>query len=106
MKTEYYVFLHVPGPNWVKDKPIHEQPLDGHFAYMSHLVSEEKLVVGGGFLDGTGAMGVLRCASLEEATEIVRQDPAVRDEIVTSEVHAWFVTVPGTIRASGEGEER
>jgi len=86
MQTKYYVFLHVPGPNWLSGKPITEQPLAGHFQYMTQLESERKLVLGGGFLDGSGAMGVLVADSQAEAESIVINDPAVREQAVA---HQW-----------------
>jgi len=101
MQTKYYVFLHRPGPNWLTGKPIAEQPLAGHFQYMSQLESEQKLVLGGGFLDGSGAMGVVVANSQTEAESIVANDPAVCEQIVTATVHPWYVTVAGRIETSG-----
>jgi uncharacterized protein YciI len=100
MQTKYYVFLHVPGPNWVAGKPITEQPLADHFQYMTQLESEQKLVLGGGFLDGSGAMGVLVADSQAEAESIIANDPAVREQIVTATIHPWYVTVAGSIETS------
>lgn len=101
METEYYVFLHSPGPNWLDGKPITAQPLGGHFEYMDQLEAEKKLILGGGFTDHSGAMGVLRVSRLGEAREIVDNDPAVKDGIVTAEVHPWYVTVAGQVELSG-----
>lgn len=100
MKTQYFVFLHRPGPNWLKEKPVHEQPLEGHFQYMAQLSGSKILVLGGGFLDHSGAMGVLKAGSLDEAETLVAEDPAVCDGIVKTSVHPWFVTVGGTIEQS------
>ncbi len=102
METKYYVFLYSPGPNWLEAKPITEQPLANHFRYMSQLETERKLILGGGFLDNSGAMGVLRVASLAEAQEIVENDPAVRDGVVTVEVRPWCVTVAGQVERSDD----
>jgi len=102
MQTKYYVFLHVPGPNWLAGKPVTEQPLAGHFQYMSRLESEGKLVLGGGFLDGSGAMGVLTANSQSEADQIVANDPAVKEQIVKATVHPWYVTVVGRIEISDD----
>jgi uncharacterized protein YciI len=101
METDYHVFIHRPGPNWLTDRPITEQPLEGHFGHMTRLEEQGILVLGGGFLDGAGAMGVIRTDSLTEAETIVASDPAVRDGIVTAEVHPWFVTMGGSISPSG-----
>lgn len=102
LTTNYFVFIHEPGPNWLPDTPVLEQPLAGHFQYMTELADSGQLVLGGGFLDGAGAMGVLQAATLDEAKQLVAKDSAVQDEIVVARVHPWFVTVAGRIeRSSG-----
>ncbi len=101
MKTEFYVFIHRPGPKWVQGKSVKEQPLSGHFEYMTKLENDNKFVLGGGFIDNSGAMGVLRASNIAEAEEMVKSDPAVVDGIVETEVHPYFVTVVGNITTSG-----
>lgn len=96
MNTEYFVFIHRPGPNWVEGKPVEEQPLDEHFTHMTDLEDRGILVLGGGFLDGAGAMGVLKTETLDEARKLSEDDPSVKAGIVITEVHPWFVTV-GTV---------
>lgn len=99
IETCYYVFIHRPGPAWLPDRPLMDQPLQGHFEYMTALEEDGVLALGGGFTDGSGALGVLRADSLAEAERIARSDPAVAAELVTTEVHPWFVTVGGRIDA-------
>ncbi|WKZ38343.1 MAG: YciI family protein [Anaerolineales bacterium] len=101
MKTNYYVFIYFPGPNWLTNQPIANQPLAGHFQYMTRLEAEEKLVLGGGFTDDSGAMGMLFVSDLEEAREIIENDPAIKEGIVTAQLHPYFVTVAGKIQKSG-----
>ena len=103
MITNYYVFLYEPGPKWLEGKPVHEQPLAGHFSYMEELESTKKLVLGGGFLDGRGAMGVLQVESIEEANEIIASDPAVVSQVVLARVHPYLVTVAGCIEKTSKG---
>ena len=100
METDYYVFIHRPGPNWHEGKPVTEQPLEGHFSYMSELEESGILVAGGGFTDGAGAMGIVCAETLAEAEGHVVRDPAVATQIVATEVHPRFVTVGGEITRS------
>jgi uncharacterized protein YciI len=72
---------------------------------MPQLESEGKLVLGGGFLDGTGAMGVLLAKSQVEAERLVATDPAVREQIVTATLHPWYVTVANQIETSNSGNQ-
>ena len=97
MPNEYFVFLYVPGPGWLSHKPITEQPLSEHFAYMERLTGEGILVLGGPFKDDQGAIGVLEVANLAEAREVIDNDPAVRDGIFQAEVHPWHPAVPGQV---------
>jgi len=101
METDYYVFIHSPGPKWLPGQPITKQPLAGHFQYMTRLEAEGKLILGGGFMDDSGAMGVLRVSGLQEAEAIVRNDPAVREGVVSTQVHPWYVTVAYPVQKSG-----
>lgn len=48
MQTDTYVFIHRPGPNWLPGKPILDQPLQGHFEYMTRLEADGTLRLGGG----------------------------------------------------------
>lgn len=100
MKAKYFVFIHRPGKNWRQDQPLEQQPLSAHFQYMTALQRTGKLVLGGGFTDGAGALGVIKVSSLQEAQRLVADDPAVKDGLVVSEVHPWFVTVAGNIEHS------
>lgn len=101
MNTNYYVFIYFPGPNWLANQPMVKQPLAGHFRYMNRLETEEKLVLGGGFTDDSGAMGILFVSGLEEAREIIENDPAVKEGIVTAQIHPYYVTVASKIQKSG-----
>lgn len=96
-KTEYFVFIYTPGPAWIKDQPITAQPLNKHFAYMAKLESDKILMLGGPFKDHSGAIGVLQARTLEEATKIIANDPAVKDGVVNAEVKGWHAAVVGCL---------
>ena len=91
----YYVFLYSPGPAWRAGRPITEQPLEKHFAYMGELQRRGVLVLGGPFEDGEGAMGIVAAASREEALALVSADPIVKDGVVRAEVRPWHAAAPG-----------
>jgi len=64
---------------------------------MSRLQKEGILILGGGFLDNTGAMGIFLSEEIKHAQDIVSADPVVRDKIVTATVHPYVVTVLGCV---------
>ncbi len=95
----YFVFIYRPGPAWLPNRSVLQQPLAGHFAYMEKLQQNGVLCLGGPFKDDTGAFGVIQATDFENASTLILDDPAVRDGVVEAEVHPWHPAVPGTVEA-------
>lgn len=68
---------------------------------MGRLQTQGKLLIGGGFMNNSGAMGRFLADDIEHACDIGFADPVVQNKIVTAEVHPWLVTVPGCIGMEG-----
>ncbi len=71
------------GPAWVKEKPPMQQPgIQEHAAYMSKLIKEGILVVGGPLMEDpkamtvNGAVMILMADTAEAAKQILETDPA------------------------------
>jgi uncharacterized protein len=63
-----------------------------HREYMSQLISEGRLVAGGPFTDGTGALFVYETESLAAAEEIVAADPYhVGGAFASYELSPWEI---------------
>ncbi len=60
-----------------------------HTRYMKGLEDEGKVVIAGGFMDGTGGMDILECDTLEEALEISKNDPLAKANLVRQDIKAW-----------------
>ena len=60
-----------------------------HTRYMKGLEDEGKVVIAGGFMDGTGGMDIIECDTLEEALEISKNDPLVKANLVRQDIKAW-----------------
>ena len=60
-----------------------------HTAYMKQLEDQGKVLMAGGFVDGTGGMDIIDVESLEEALEISKNDPLVRNNLVRQDIKAW-----------------
>jgi uncharacterized protein YciI len=99
-QPKYFVFNYFPDTNWVNGKPITEQPLSKHFAYMKKLATEGILVLGGPFKDNSGAFGIIEASDLETANRIIYQDPAVIEKVVRVEVREWSSAVVGCVEKS------
>jgi uncharacterized protein YciI len=98
MTSAYFFFIYKPGPAWLADKPMAEQPsINEHFEYMAKLEHEGKLIIGGPFKDSSGAMGIIEVTNLEEAEKLMSDDPAVAHGTVEAEIRPWHPAVPGCI---------
>ena len=84
-----YLILYRPGPAWLSDKPISEQPLMEHGGYMFELFQAGKLLQGGPFADSSGGASVIQVTDLAEAEAIVNADPAIVSGVFTCQLHPW-----------------
>ena len=64
--------------------------LADHVAYLKRLQRNGRLIASGSFPDKkSGGMYILRSDSLEETTDIVREDPLVANKVCTSSLRNW-----------------
>jgi uncharacterized protein len=98
--TIYYFCLLTRGPN--AGKGTREELTAGQAAHMANiqrLADSGKLLVAGPFMDRGDWRGIFifKCASLEEARELVASDPLVKDQRLIADVRPWL-TMKGNIR--------
>lgn len=84
-----YAFLYTPGPNWLKGKPVTDQPLEEHLAYMKALYAQGVLLIGGPLMDHTGGLVVINAHNDEEAQRLLNADPAIQSKICLGTAHCW-----------------
>jgi uncharacterized protein YciI len=85
-----YIVLYRPGPAWIAGKPMNQQKLGPHVAFIRGLLADGRLVAAGPFTDaGEGGMAILRAASLAEARTAVGSDPTVRAGIFAVDIRPW-----------------
>ncbi len=89
----YFVAIYSHGPAWEKDDPHSEKKISGHIEHQNKLFEAGKLVMGGPFTDGTGGMAIFDVDSREEVEEILGNDPAVANELYTTELHPYRIAV-------------
>ena len=58
-------------------------------AWIDRLKAEGKFVAAGKWSDNSGGMLIFRADSLDEATELVKDDPLVKNQAVQHEVKEW-----------------
>ena len=84
-KIEHYIAIIKPEKedfmqNWTEED---ERIMGEHFEYLKSLQKEKKLVIAGPALNEQKPFGlvILHCDSLEEANEIMKNDPSVKSGI-------------------------
>jgi len=60
-----------------------------HTRYMKGLEEQGKVIMAGGFMDGTGGMDIIECDTLDEAVEISKNDPLAKANLVRQDIKAW-----------------
>jgi uncharacterized protein YciI len=90
-KKKTYLVVFKPGPAWVAGRPVTEQPLKEHGAYMLGLYSKGVMRFAGPFSDGVGGAYVFEAVSDEEAEAIVAADPGVVSKVLLPESHPWYL---------------
>jgi len=94
MRDVRYVVIHSPGPKWKVGRPIFEQEgIQAHLDHYRSLLTQEKLALGGPFLDGAAGGMMITSGNLTEAEtiEFANRDPAVICGLLTVEVRPWLV---------------
>jgi uncharacterized protein YciI len=77
-------------PDLTMSSKPHLQALADHVAYMQDLQEQGKVVIAGGFADGSGGMDLIDVETVEEALEICHNDPLHKAVHVTQEIHPYF----------------
>lgn len=67
MKRIFFVIIYKPGLNWEKGKPIALQKLQAHRQYLQRLLEENKIIIGGAYLDNDEGLNILNVSNIDEA---------------------------------------
>jgi uncharacterized protein YciI len=94
-KAASFIYLLRPvRPGFVETMtPREEAVVEEHFAHLQRLLAEGRLILAGPCLDGTFGVVIFEATSEEEAASLMRADPAVRESVMTAELHAFRVSL-------------
>src|SRR5262249_28660515 len=82
-----YAFIYAPGPQWLVGRPVTEQNLEAHCAYMGDLYARGQVPLGGLFVDDAGGgFALVRAKGRGEAMALLAADPALREGGFTGRV--------------------
>lgn len=77
----------------IVEKPIFDQYVPAHVDYVKTLIAKGHHARTGYWGDFGGGMLLFEADSLEQAQEIVENDPLVKHGCVTYELHQWCIVV-------------
>lgn len=69
--------MHAVALLWIVDKEANTQLRPAHLEYLARLHREGRVVMAGPFADGSGGMVIYRVRSMEEARQLVLEDPVI-----------------------------
>jgi uncharacterized protein YciI len=99
VKRTLFIGLYSPGPAWVKEKSIFEQPfLDAHAAFMSKLESDGQLLIGGAFGGKPGGVAIFSFESQAVARRLLLADPVVENNVFVVDIRPFIPTAYGCIK--------
>ena len=88
-ESQTFLVVYKPGPKFIAGKPLSQQPLGEHGAYMLTLYKKGILKMAGPFTDDAGGAVMFSARSLALAKLIVLTDPAVANGIFSYDLHPW-----------------
>ena len=88
--SEWLCVLRPPRPTFMDDVSTEEdRVMEAHFAYLQQLLRDGRLLLAGPSLDPVFGVIVLVAETEEEAWALVRDDPSVRADVQTPELHPF-----------------
>lgn len=94
--TPMTIMIYEAGPAWKAGRPMQEQGLGPHLAYVGGLFSRGRLVAYGPQADAVRGYYVLAGGDPASASRFVADDPAIKARIFKAEApHAWAVLIDG-----------
>lgn len=93
MKSYFLVILKT-GTNSTEDKELISESFRGHLDNINRLVEEEKLILAGPLSKNeSGYRGIFilnKAKSIEEAKDLLRTDPAIKNGLLDYEIFTWY----------------
>ncbi|SMB84396.1 YciI family protein [Deinococcus hopiensis] len=97
--SQHFVIHYVPGPAWLPNHPVFEQPLQPHLAYITQLHHQGVVLAGGPYTDNSGGLVILQPTTREAAQMVILNDPAIIPGIMTASANPWYSVFNGLPQA-------
>mgnify|MGYP002624080652 CR=1 FL=1 len=86
-----YAIEYEPGELWTPGKPMYMQPIHDHARYQESLYQRGIMLASGPYKSRDGGLLVLQAESLEQARQILLEDPAIQKKIMRGSVTEWQI---------------
>lgn len=89
----YMLVILTTGSNKTTDKTVTRELFRGHLDNIHQLVKDKKLIVAGPFGENENAyrgLFILDVATVEEAQQLLKTDPAIKADIFDVEIYPWY----------------
>ncbi len=90
----YYLTLLKTGPNESTDQELIKESFRGHLQNINQMVQEGTLILVGPFgkndMNYRGVFVFNNIKSIEEATELLQNDPAIKNGFLDYEIYSWY----------------
>jgi uncharacterized protein YciI len=73
--------------------PQEEEVVEEHFTYLKRNLEEGHLILAGSCLDGAFGVAIFEAVSPEEAQQFMHDDPAIKNGLMTGEIHPFRVSL-------------
>lgn len=95
MNSHHFIYQLKPvRQDLMENQSEHEQEvLESHFFYLQSLKNEQRLLLAGPCLDAAFGIVVLMSVNEQEAQSIMNNDPAVKNGVMTAELHPFRVSL-------------
>ncbi|MFH2037164.1 MAG: YciI family protein [Candidatus Zixiibacteriota bacterium] len=94
--NHYLIKYRPPRPTFNIDATDEESNIIGqHFSYLQDLLAKDILVMAGRADDAHLGIAIIKAESFETAEHIMNNDPAVKNNIFTGELHLFRLALMG-----------
>lgn len=92
-QTFVYVLKLAQGKSPEMLTPEEEAIVDEHFGYLKKALTKGKLALAGRCVDGEFGIVIFQAESEKQASEFMKNDPAVKKGVMTGELHPFRIAL-------------
>ena len=93
-KQQFIYLIRPVRPGFLEEvTPKEEEIMGRHFNYLKELTEKKEAILAGPCLDRVFGICIFEAESEKEARRIMEADPAVREKVMTAELHPFKISL-------------